>query len=76
MQAALIPSVTTRKPCKGFRWIGQSWKHCESCGEPYWEHTYDERIKPNAGPFDEKDCWEYVLISEEVKAKVKARYQS
>lgn len=59
--------------CPGFQWIGQSFEHCDGCGEPYWEHEYDQRIKRDKGPFDD-DLWDYVPISAESKTKVKARY--
>ena len=68
------PSPPERKPCKGFQWVGQSFEHCDGCGEPYWEHTHDQQINRDKGPFDE-DPWLYVPISNESKAKVKARYR-
>lgn len=58
--------------CKGFQWIGQEWDHCDRCGAPYWQHTHMEHPAKGAGPFD--DAWEYELISDESKAKVRARY--
>lgn len=59
--------------CKGFRWVGQSFKHCEGCGRPFWEHTYDTRMRDGAGPFDE-DPFEYVLITDEQKAACRAKW--
>lgn len=59
--------------CKGFQWIGQSLEHCDRCGQPYWEHTHNEEFNRDKGPFDE-DCWIYVPISDESKARVKARF--
>lgn len=67
------PNPSPKEPCKGFRWIGQSFEHCDGCGKPYWEHAYDERFDRSKGPFDE-DCWIYEPISEQSKAAVKARY--
>lgn len=29
--------------CAGFRWIGQPFSSCEECGQPYWEHTHEDR---------------------------------
>lgn len=26
--------------CKGFAWLGQSFKYCDDCGHPYWEHSH------------------------------------
>lgn len=60
-----------KQPCKGFRWIG-SFK-CDGCGLPFWEHTHDTLIKPGAGPFDD-DPFVYVPISDETKARVKAKW--
>jgi len=62
--------------CKGFQYVGQSMEHCDGCGQPYWEHAYYQQPKPGTGLFDEGDHWDYVPITEESKAKVKARYQS
>lgn len=59
--------------CKGFQWIGQSWEHCDGCGQPYWEHDCMEGIDRDKGPFDQ-DSWIYQPISEESKARVKAHY--
>ena len=69
------PNPPEREPCKGFQWIGQSFEHCDGCGEPYWEHTHDQQFNRDKGPFDE-DCWLYMPITDESKAKVKARYAS
>jgi hypothetical protein len=29
------------KTCGGFVWIGQSFAHCDECGDPFWEHDFD-----------------------------------
>jgi hypothetical protein len=57
----------------GFRWVGQSFASCDGCGQPYWEHDYDERPGPGSGPFDAR--WVYVPITDEQKAAAKARWQ-
>lgn len=59
--------------CKGFRWVGQTFASCENCGQPYWEHTHDEQMRKDAGPFDD-DPWVYVPITGEQKAACKARW--
>ena len=59
--------------CKGFQWVGQSFASCEGCGQPFWEHTYDTRMRSGAGPFDD-DPFEYVLITDEQKAACKAKW--
>lgn len=70
----LGPKVTPKpEPCKGFQWVGQSFANCNECGEPFWEHTHDARLKPGAGPFDD-DGFEYVPIADAVKAAVKANW--
>ena len=28
--------------CAGFKWVGQSFAHCDECGFAYWEHEFDE----------------------------------
>ncbi len=30
--------VEVKRPCKGFRWSGQSFDHCEECNYPAWDH--------------------------------------
>lgn len=67
------PNPPEKEPCKGFQWIGQSLEHCDGCGEPYWEHEFDQRFNRDKGLFDE-DCWLYEPISEESKARIRARY--
>lgn len=59
--------------CKGFQWIGQSFASCNECGQPFWEHTHDTRMKAGAGPFD-KNPFEYVLITEAEKAACRAKW--
>lgn len=61
----------TNSPCKGFKWVGQSFKYCDECGQPFWEHTHDSRLV--GGAFD-ADPWEYVLIPDDLKARVKAKW--
>lgn len=39
-----------RPVCEGFAWIGQSFKICDACGQPYWWHTHERRS--GHGPFD------------------------
>jgi hypothetical protein len=58
----------------GFRWVGQSFASCDGCGQPYWEHDYDERPGPGSRPFNAR--WVYVPITDEQKAAVKARWQA
>jgi hypothetical protein len=46
-----------RAACPAFAWIGQSFAHCDDCGEPYWDHTHryalgdENRQATTAGPF-------------------------
>jgi hypothetical protein len=49
-----------RKPCKGFRWIGQSFASCDRCGFPAWEHAGEERIREGASPFGLDNAMEFV----------------
>jgi len=30
--------------CLAFHWIGQSFAHCDRCGQPYWEHSHDSHF--------------------------------
>lgn len=41
------------QPCEGFRWLGQSLKHCDRCSLPYWLHTHEERLKKGGSPFSD-----------------------
>jgi hypothetical protein len=68
-----IPEPPKKQPCRGFRWIGQSFTHCDGCGLPFWEHTHDTVLKPGADPFDD-DPFDFVPISHEQAARVKARW--
>lgn len=52
--------------CAGFTWIGQSFKWCDNCGEPYWEHQYDMRMRDGR--------WFRKLISKSEAAAVKLRW--
>ncbi|MFJ2848301.1 hypothetical protein [Streptomyces rubiginosohelvolus] len=38
--------------CEGFVWIGQSFAHCDRCGQPAWDHDGEEVAAEGAGPFD------------------------
>ncbi len=51
-------SGDTPEPCRGFRWIGQSFASCDECGKPAWEHEGEMRLRDGAGPFGGKDDWE------------------
>lgn len=33
----------TGQACEAFEWVGQSFKYCDGCGGPYWEHTHEWR---------------------------------
>ena len=59
--------------CKGFQWVGQTFASCDRCGQPYWEHTHDSRMREGPGVLD-ADPWEYVPITDEQKAACKARW--
>lgn len=37
-----------REPCRGFRWIGQSFASCDGCGKPAWEHEGLLRLREGA----------------------------
>ena len=36
-------------PCEGYAWVGQSFKYCDECGQPFWEHTHERRNGPVYG---------------------------
>lgn len=40
-----------QEPCRGFRWIGQSFKSCDGCGRPAWEHEGELRLRDGSSPF-------------------------
>ena len=64
----------TADVCDGFKWIGQSFAHCDGCGHPYWEHTHDSRLRKGAGPFGSKNDWEFVLITPEQADACRSRW--
>ena len=39
--------------CDVFRWVGQSFRSCDDCGKPFWEHHFRHRYGPElqGGPF-------------------------
>lgn len=44
-------------PCpEGFSWIGQSFRSCDMCGLPAWEHAGNAVLPPGVGPFS-TDAW-------------------
>ena len=46
-------STSPAENCQGFVWVGQSFKYCDSCGRPYWEHKYDMKsVRKGGSPFD------------------------
>lgn len=47
------------EPCKGFRWIGQSWATCDGCGRPAWEHDGMSVLAEGFSPFGTSEmAWE------------------
>lgn len=43
-------------PCpEGYHWIGQSFRYCDKCGLPAWEHAGYAGLPENADPFDGDD---------------------
>jgi uncharacterized protein with PIN domain len=26
--------------CESYKWMGQSFKYCDDCGNPFWEHSH------------------------------------
>ena len=51
------PAPVPPAACPGFRWIGQSFASCDSCGRPAWEHEGEMRPRGGASPFSD-DGWE------------------
>jgi hypothetical protein len=37
--------------CFAFTWCGQSFRYCDNCGNPYWEHTHFEAGQTRDGKF-------------------------
>lgn len=60
--------------CEGFKWIGQSFAHCDGCGLPYWEHTHDQQLDRDKSPFDGNNPWVLVPITPEQAASCRARW--
>lgn len=52
--------------CQGYQWLGQSFAHCDRCGQPYWHHTHEERLRDG--------CW--VLEPVNTRLAETARRQS
>lgn len=48
--------------CAAFAWIGQSFKYCDDCGHPLWEHTHRRGTGLNFGmliPISREEAEEY-----------------
>jgi uncharacterized protein with PIN domain len=59
----------SRPVCIAYAWMGQSFKYCDRCGNPYWEHThYDTARKTHPGRTFRR------LISASDAAAVKAKW--
>lgn len=52
--------------CEAFAWIGQSFRHCDNCGEPYWEHTHEHGVGSQFGTL--------VPITPEGASRVKSKW--
>lgn len=59
------------RACRGFQWVGQSFAHCENCGQPYWDRTHEERLGPG-GPFG--NSWRLVVIPRELARRVERNW--
>lgn len=54
-----VPAEPEPEPCRGFRWIGQSFATCDGCGKPAWEHDGMLMLRPGSSPFGDSDMdWE------------------
>lgn len=71
---SLPAAAPSPKSCKGFAWLGQSFKHCDRCGLPYWEHTHDQQFSRDRGPFD-ADPWVLVPITPEQAEATRRKWQ-
>ena len=45
------PEPEPARACDGFRWVGQSFRSCDGCGRPAWEHAGEMRPREGASPF-------------------------
>ena len=43
LQEARVALRAAQPACEAYAWIGQSFKYCDDCGKPYWEHTHIAR---------------------------------
>jgi uncharacterized protein with PIN domain len=71
--AAAAGPAEPQRPCEGFRWIAQTFRSCDRCGLPFWEHSHQERIKPGASPFG-PDAFGLVPITAEDAAACKRKW--
>lgn len=63
LQEAEHAARAARPACDGYAWMGQSFKYCDDCGKPFWEHTHEKR---NGGRL--------VPITPEMAEHVKSRW--
>ena len=55
--------------CPAYMWIGQSFKFCDRCGKPYWEHSHDHRLPTGEGPFSGGRRERHIVITRKQAAK-------
>ncbi|WP_308491046.1 hypothetical protein [Microbacterium terrisoli] len=60
-------SVEEKPACETFAWVGQPFTHCDDCGRPYWEHTYEWGLGANAG--------KRIKITDAARVRARARWE-
>jgi hypothetical protein len=60
-------SVEEKPACETFAWVGQPFTHCDDCGRPYWEHTYEWGLGANAG--------KQIKITDAARVRARARWE-
>lgn len=73
MTACAAPRHDGQDACEGFQWIGQPFSSCDRCGRPYWEHTHEERVRPDA-VLGDPDMFELVVITPESAERVRRKW--
>lgn len=58
----------SEKPCAAFEWICQVLYSCDGCGNPFWTHTHESRVRDKGRRFHKS-------ISREFAERIRANWE-
>ena len=53
----VVATDAPEEPCDVFEWVGQSFRSCDACGRPFWEHHFRRPLgsEMTGGPFSQQE---------------------